>query len=224
MPDYSLPITSNSYPTVPTVITSLRGVVDNTIQQDQGLDLLTGYPGVVPAAVRSSAVYYNKYTANSRVIEEFYFYPSNTIANTYPQLSTYINRTYPSSTLIPTNEDGSPRNNNGANVTLAGNIAANIEMITSNAGSIITFGVSNATSNTASIAVTINNRRELVVASNVATSGSLLGIGSLANISSNIPASSSSVGTKGQIAYSSGNVYICVATNTWVRTTAITSF
>lgn len=37
-----------------------------------------------------------------------------------------------------------------------------------------------------------------------------------------VPASSSALGTAGQIAYNSTYFYVCVATNTWVRTSLST--
>lgn len=39
----------------------------------------------------------------------------------------------------------------------------------------------------------------------------------LENISSSVPANASATGTAGEIAYASGFLYICVATNTWQR-------
>ena len=38
------------------------------------------------------------------------------------------------------------------------------------------------------------------------------------------PTSNSSLGTAGQISWDSGNVYICVAANTWVRASLTSSF
>jgi hypothetical protein len=38
------------------------------------------------------------------------------------------------------------------------------------------------------------------------------------------PTHSNSAGTIGQVSYISGNLYICVAPNTWVKSTVITSF
>lgn len=48
--------------------------------------------------------------------------------------------------------------------------------------------------------------------------------GSLALISNVAPASSSSSGTKGQVAYDNSYLYICVDTNTWIRSAISTSF
>jgi len=38
------------------------------------------------------------------------------------------------------------------------------------------------------------------------------------------PVSSSSAGTPGQIAYNSSYIYVCIATNTWVRASVSNSF
>ena len=38
------------------------------------------------------------------------------------------------------------------------------------------------------------------------------------------PVSNTSVGTPGQAAFDSGNLYVCVATNTWARFTGTTSW
>lgn len=43
-------------------------------------------------------------------------------------------------------------------------------------------------------------------------------------IGNNVPASSSSTGIAGQVAYNSNYVYICVATNTWIRANIQSSF
>jgi len=235
MPDYNITISSNAYPGSETTITSFRGVVDNLIPAISGFDLLTGYPNAVPRVVRNNAVYVNRYTLGDkmqgfRIVEDLYFNPSFNIANVYANLSSYVTRV--SNIAAPSDlrlanafvkDSPSPRTSKPVYTTYS-NVTANIDLVTSNIGGQIKFSVSNTTSNTASLAMTINNNKEVVVVGNIATSRSLLGIGSLANISNSVPASSSAVGTKGQISYSSGNVYICVATNTWVRTTAITSF
>lgn len=233
MPDYNITISSNSYPGSETTITSFRGVVDNLVPVISGFDLLTGYPNTVPKVVRNTAVYINRYTLGDniqgfRTVEDLYFNPSANIGNVWSNLSSYITRVSniaDSADLRLANAFvGSDSRNSSTYYVTYSNVTANIDLVTSNTGGQIKFSVSNSTSNTSSLAMTINNNKEVVVVGNVATGRSLLGIGSLANISGNIPASSSSVGTKGQIAYSSGNVYICVATNTWIRTTAVTSF
>ena len=50
------------------------------------------------------------------------------------------------------------------------------------------------------------------------------GTGSVASITNSAPASSGATGTKGQMSYSGSFLYICVATNTWVRIAITTSF
>jgi hypothetical protein len=52
---------------------------------------------------------------------------------------------------------------------------------------------------------------------NVTTSGQFVGTGSIASISTTAPATAGSAGVKGTIAYDSSYIYICVATNTWIR-------
>ena len=39
----------------------------------------------------------------------------------------------------------------------------------------------------------------------------------LSNLTTSVPATSSSTGTVGQIAFNSSHIYICVATDTWER-------
>jgi hypothetical protein len=54
------------------------------------------------------------------------------------------------------------------------------------------------------------------VSSNVNIAGNLIVSGSY------VPPANNSPGTKGQIAYDSGYVYVCVATNTWLRSSLAT--
>lgn len=55
-------------------------------------------------------------------------------------------------------------------------------------------------------------------AGNIAVNGSITLNGALA------PNSNSSVGTVGQIVWDSGNIYVCVATNTWKRAALTSTF
>ena len=59
---------------------------------------------------------------------------------------------------------------------------------------------------------------------NVEVIGSFVGTGSIASITTTVPSSSTDTGTKGQIAYDSSYVYICVATDTWIRSAIDSSF
>ena len=52
----------------------------------------------------------------------------------------------------------------------------------------------------------------------------VLGFQGLNLVSNAAPIRSNSSGTKGQVIVSSGNLYICTAANTWVRTAVTTSF
>lgn len=57
----------------------------------------------------------------------------------------------------------------------------------------------------------------ITTVTNITASGSITGTGSLASISTSVPATNSSAGTKGTIAYDASYIYICVATNSWIR-------
>jgi hypothetical protein len=59
---------------------------------------------------------------------------------------------------------------------------------------------------------------------NVEVIGSFVGTGSIASITTTVPSSSTDTGTKGQIAYDASYVYICVATDTWIRSAIDSSF
>jgi len=52
----------------------------------------------------------------------------------------------------------------------------------------------------------------------------VLGFQGLNLVSNTAPLHSNSSGTKGQVIVSSGNLYICTAANTWVRTAVTSSF
>ena len=76
-----------------------------------------------------------------------------------------------------------------------------------------------------SIIANVNGSTALTLSSSAATFvGNIIGTGSLASIVNTTPASSSAAGTKGQIAYDSSFIYVCVAANTWVKFAITTSF
>ena len=52
----------------------------------------------------------------------------------------------------------------------------------------------------------------------------ILGFQGLNLVSNTAPLHSNSSGTKGQVIVSSGNLYVCTATNTWVYTSIVSSF
>ena len=58
----------------------------------------------------------------------------------------------------------------------------------------------------------------------VLTVNDLLGFQGLNLVNQSAPASSSAAGIKGQVIVSGGNLYICTAANTWVRSAVTTSF
>jgi hypothetical protein len=88
----------------------------------------------------------------------------------------------------------------------------------------------NGVQQTPSTAYTVNNNSitftEIPLSSDVIdiryiSSGQTAGLSFIGN---SVPATSSSAGVPGQIAYDSNYVYICVATNTWIRSNTQTSF
>ena len=82
--------------------------------------------------------------------------------------------------------------------------------------------VNNSSSN---IISKISGSNVIVTTSNSTTiSGSIIGTGSIASISTSVPSSDSDTGTKGDIAYDSSHVYICVDTDTWIRSSIQTTF
>jgi hypothetical protein len=77
----------------------------------------------------------------------------------------------------------------------------------------------------ASIVSKINGSNVVVTtASSTTITGSIFSIGSIASVSTSVPSSSSATGTKGEIAYDSNYVYICVNTDTWIRSSIQNSF
>lgn len=77
----------------------------------------------------------------------------------------------------------------------------------------------------ANIVSKINGSNVVVTTTSSTTfSGSILGTGSVASITTSVPSSSSDTGTKGEIAYDASYVYICVDTDTWIRSSIQNSF
>jgi hypothetical protein len=75
------------------------------------------------------------------------------------------------------------------------------------------------------IVANVNGSTVLTLTSSNATfTGNIIGTGSVASIINSTPASSSASGVKGQIAYDNNYVYICVATNSWIRADISASF
>ncbi len=71
----------------------------------------------------------------------------------------------------------------------------------------------------------INNSNVVVTAENSTTfNGSIFGIGSIASIKTTVPVSNNSTGIAGEIAHDNNFVYICVATDTWIRAAIEDSF
>jgi filamentous hemagglutinin len=63
-----------------------------------------------------------------------------------------------------------------------------------------------------------------VDASGIQVTGSIIGTGSIASVSNSTPAGSSASGTKGDVRYDSSYIYVCVATDTWIRASIDNSF
>lgn len=63
-----------------------------------------------------------------------------------------------------------------------------------------------------------------IINANTVNSTTLNGVGSITNISNVAPTSSSDTGTKGEIAWDSSYIYICVDTDTWIRANIESSF
>lgn len=107
------------------------------------------------------------------------------------------------------------------------NIEVRFVSTTFNAGTIIqdldtSVQVNDSNSN---IVSKINNTNVIVTTSSSTTfNGSIFGTGSLSSITTSVPTSSNDTGIKGEIAYDSTYVYICVATNTWIRASIQNSF
>ena len=56
------------------------------------------------------------------------------------------------------------------------------------------------------------------------TTQDLIGFSGLNLVNQSAPASNSSAGTKGQVIVSGSYMYVCIAANTWVRSSVTTSF
>ena len=77
----------------------------------------------------------------------------------------------------------------------------------------------------ANIVSKINGSNVVVTTTSSTTfSGSIIGTGSVASVTTSVPSSSSDTGIKGEIAYDASYVYICVATDTWIRSSIQNSF
>ena len=102
----------------------------------------------------------------------------------------------------PSAGDGSPLR------TAFTTINNNFQIVTNNVNA-LTNSVTSVAGRTGNVTLTVND---------------LLGFQGLNLVSSSAPASSSAVGIKGQVIVSGGNLYICTAANTWVRSSVTTSF
>ena len=94
-----------------------------------------------------------------------------------------------------------------ANVTINGTLIAQVSNVALLPGSNIAYDVGSSSINWRNI-----------------YASSFLGTGSIASITNSAPASNSAAGVKGQISYSGSFLYICVATNTWIRLATTTTF
>ena len=94
-----------------------------------------------------------------------------------------------------------------ANVTINGTLIAQVSNVALLPGANISYDVGSSSINWRNI-----------------YASSFLGTGSIASITNSAPASSGAAGVKGQISYSGSFLYICVATNTWIRLATTTTF
>ena len=58
----------------------------------------------------------------------------------------------------------------------------------------------------------------------ILTTNDIIGFQGLNLVNQTAPASSSAAGTKGQVVVSGSYMYVCIAANTWVRSSITTSF
>ena len=94
-----------------------------------------------------------------------------------------------------------------ANVTINGTLIAQVSNVALLPGSNIAYDVGSSSINWRNI-----------------YASSFLGTGSIASITNSAPASNSATGVKGQISHNGSFLYICVATNTWIRLATTTTF
>ena len=102
----------------------------------------------------------------------------------------------------PSAGDGSPLR------TAFTTINNNFQIVTNNVNA-LSNSVTSVAGRTGNVVLTVND---------------ILGFQGLTLVNSSAPARSNSSGTVGQVIVSSGNLYICTAANTWVRTAVTTSF
>lgn len=121
------------------------------------------------------------------------------------------------------------------NLIIGNNIGENIVITPGDGGGLfingnldilnLTFVESTIASKDSSAIVLDNN---VAISQNLNVNGSIIAsnliVNGLATITSNIPTTSISPGTKGEISVSGTTLYVCIATNTWVKTTVTTSF
>jgi hypothetical protein len=84
----------------------------------------------------------------------------------------------------------------------------NFQVITNNVNA-LTNSVTSVAGRTGNVVLTVND---------------LLGFQGLNLVNQSAPASSSAVGIKGQVVVSGSFMYVCIAANTWVRSSVTTSF
>ena len=102
----------------------------------------------------------------------------------------------------PSAGDGSPLR------TAFTTINNNFQIVTNNVNA-LTNSVTSVSGRTGNVVLTVTD---------------LIGFQGLTLINSSAPARSNSSGTVGQVIVSGGNLYICTAANTWVRSAVTTSF
>jgi len=108
------------------------------------------------------------------------------------------------------------RFNNVWATTLYGNLIGGLTAVT-------TFNVTGAATLSSTLSVSgTSTLGNLVVNGTTTVNSSLVSNGNLIVASSYVPTANTSPGTKGQIIYDGNYIYVCVATNTWRRTSIAT--
>lgn len=102
----------------------------------------------------------------------------------------------------PSTGDGSPLRSAFATIN------TNFQIVTNNVNA-LTNSVTSVAGRTGNVMLTVQD---------------IIGFSGLNLVTQPAPATSSDVGVKGQVIVSGGYMYVCIAANTWVRSTVTSSF
>jgi hypothetical protein len=191
--------------------TANNRVVVNTIQNNRDLNFYVNQSGANVAAIAISASTGTVTINDDAVITGALTTYGAFVANT---TTTLVGITTLRAPIVPA-LNGSidigatgTRFNDVYATTLYGNLIGGLT-------SVSTFTVSGATTLSSTLAVSGVS----TFAGNIVANGVTAVNGNITVNNGYVPTANTSVGTKGQITYDSGYVYICVATNTWKRAT-----